>query len=62
MRMQKNIVRRAIPIASLAKKAHDMSGILSKIRSGSGGYFCMSGTRSCTTVRTNDVHKPIRNR
>ncbi len=49
-------------MASLAKKAHGMSGTLSRMRSGSGGYFCMSGTRSWTTVRTNDVHRPMRNR
>lgn len=49
--MQNSIV----PVTSHMWKAHGMCGTLSRKMSGRGGYFFMSGTRSCTTTITNAV-------
>ena len=60
--MSRNKISKARPISSVAKNAHGIRGTLSKIKSGNGGYFSMSGTRSCTTVNIKLVHRHVRNK
>ena len=54
----RNVTPRAIMIYSAAWNAHGMNGTLSRKRSGSGGYFSRSGTRSLTiTIITATINK-----
>ena len=43
------------PVHSHISKAQGIYGTLSRNISGRGGYFFISGTRSCTTTITNAV-------
>lgn len=61
MRTQTHILNKNVPVISHMWKAHGMCGTLSKKISGRGGYFFISGTRSCTTTITNAVIHVTRN-
>lgn len=62
IKMSKKVVASTKPMHSVAKKAQGINGTLSRMISGKGGYFSMSGTRSWTTVSINDVHKQVNNK
>lgn len=46
---------KTVPVNSHIWNAHGIYGTLSRNMSGNGGYFFISGTRSCTITMTNAV-------